>query len=182
MGAEVTALDISPERMARVGENLQRLGLGAEIVVADALDYAPREKFDAILLDAPCSATGTFRRHPEVVFSRGEKDIAGRVKLQRSLIEKAATLLKPGGRLVYAVCSLEAEEGEDQLGWIKETLPGLAPEPVTPALCEGWGEAITPQGTLRTHPALEVPGGVEGSMDGFFAMRLRLAGHFKGLW
>lgn len=175
MGAEVTALDIAPERMVRVSENLQRLGLGAEIVVADALDYAPPETFDAILLDAPCSATGTFRRHPEVVFSRGEKDIAGRVRLQRSLIEKAATLLKPGGRLVYAVCSLEAEEGEDQIGWIKEALPGLALEPVTPALCGGWGEAVTPQGTLRTHPALKLPGGVEGSMDGFFAMRLRLA-------
>lgn len=172
-GADVTALDISGERMARVSENLARLGLSVEIVIADALDYAPAEKYDAILLDAPCSATGTFRRHPEVILSRDETDIAGRVALQRVLIEKAAGLLKPGGRLVYAVCSLEAEEGEDQLDWVRQALPALAFEPVTPVTIGGWAAAISGEGALRTHPGLAVPGAAGGSMDGFFATRFR---------
>lgn len=174
IGAEVTALDISPERMARVSENLARLGLSAKIVISDALDYTPAEKYDAILLDAPCSATGTFRRHPEVVLSRNEGDIAGRVALQRALIEKAAGLLKPGGRLVYAVCSLEAEEGEDQLGWVRQALPGLAFVPVTPDAIEAWPAAISGEGALRTHPGLAIPGTAGGAMDGFFAARFRL--------
>lgn len=173
MGAEVTALDISPERMVRVGDNLDRLGLKADLVTADALAYAPTEKFDAILLDAPCSATGTFRRHPEVVFSRSEKDIAGRVRVQRALLEKAAGLLKPGGRLVYAVCSLEAEEGEEHLDWAAEALPDLVFEPLAPAEIGGWTEAVSAPGVLRTHPGLEVPGPASGTLDGFFAARFR---------
>lgn len=172
MGADVTALDISPERMARVEENLLRLGLGAEIVVADALAYSPGQKFDAVLLDAPCSATGTFRRHPEVVFSRSEKDIGGRVALQRALLQKAATLLKPGGRLVYAVCSLEAEEGEDQRGWAKTALPFLGEAPFEEADFEGWSAPLVGGGTMRTHPGLAIPGAGTGTLDGFFAMRL----------
>lgn len=172
IGAKVTALDISPERMVRVEENLARLGLSAEIVVADALKYEPVEKFDAILLDAPCSATGTFRRHPEVLVSRSERDIAGRVKLQRALLEKATSLLKPGGRLVYAVCSLEAEEGENQLDWALEALPDMTHQQFSAADFEGWGDALGERGTLRTHPALAVPGKANGTMDGFFAMRL----------
>src|SRR5690606_24191548 len=106
-GAEVTALDISAERMERVAANLDRLGLAAELVVGDALDYRPGPVFDAVLLDAPCSATGTFRRHPEVLWHRDEKGIAERVALQRKMLAHAAGLVKPGGRLVYCVCSLE---------------------------------------------------------------------------
>ncbi|WP_196260214.1 RsmB/NOP family class I SAM-dependent RNA methyltransferase [Pelagibacterium limicola] len=170
-GAAVTALDISLERMKRVEENLLRLGLDAEIVVADALKYEPGKKFDAVLLDAPCSATGTLRRHPEVVFSRSKKDVAGRVALQRALIEKAAGLLKPGGRLVYAVCSLEAEEGEAQLDWVRDSVEGLIFDPVRAEEIESWTEALNAAGALRTHPALTVPGEAGGTLDGFFAAR-----------
>lgn len=171
LGAHVTALDISPERMARVEDNLARLGLLAEIVVADALTYEPVEKFDAILLDAPCSATGTFRRHPEVLSSRTERDIAGRVSLQRALLTKAAAMLKPGGRLVYAVCSLEAQEGENQLDWALNALPGLKHVPIDASEFDGWQGAVGARGIMRTHPALAVPGEAGGTMDGFFAMR-----------
>ena len=101
-------------RVERLRSNLERLGYAAELVTADALDYAPDALFDGVLLDAPCSATGTFRRHPEVVWHRNPADIAGRVALQRRLIARAADCLKPGGVLIYCVCSLEPEEGEAQ--------------------------------------------------------------------
>lgn len=172
MGATVTALDISAERMGRVADNLRRLGLKAELVVADALTYAPDQTFDAVLLDAPCSATGTFRRHPEVVFSRSEADIGGRVALQRALLEKAASLLEPGGRLVYAVCSLEAEEGEGQHDWARTALPHLEHTPFTQDDFEGWSAPLAANGTMRTHPGLPIPGPGVGTLDGFFAMRL----------
>lgn len=170
-GADVTALDIAPERMERVGENLARLGLSARLVTGDVLGYAPGETYDAVLLDAPCSATGTFRRHPEVVISRSETDIAGRVALQRRMLEKAAELLKPGGRLVYAVCSLEAQEGEDQLEWIGQALPMLTLDPIGAQELDGWNAAVTAPGVLRVHPGLDLPGGVDGALDGFFAAR-----------
>jgi 16S rRNA (cytosine967-C5)-methyltransferase len=175
-GARVTALDIAADRMERVGQNLARLGLEAEIVVADALKYSPADKFDAVLLDAPCSATGTFRRHPEVVFSRSEKDIAGRVGLQRALIGKAAGFLKPGGRLLYAVCSLEAEEGEGQLDWAKIALAGFTPAPFAKGDFDGWTAPMTSQGAMRVHPGMTVPGAAGGTLDGFFAMRMVKSG------
>jgi len=172
VGAEVTALDIDAARMARVGENLARLGFAAEIVTADALDYAPAAPFDAVLLDAPCSATGTFRRHPEVLFQRNASGIAERAALQRRMIERAAALLAPGGTLVYCVCSLEAEEGEDQAGWIR-TAPhlGLDHVPIAASEVAGWSEAITEAGDLRTHPGLAIPSPASGTLDGFFATR-----------
>src|SRR5690606_28141394 len=142
LGAEVTALDISAERMERVRANLDRLGLSAEIVVGDGLAYSPGPVFDAILLDAPCSATGTFRRHPEVLRHRDEKGIAERVALQRQMLAHAAGLLKPGGRLVYCVCSLEREEGEDHLDWAHSALKELSADPVRPAELDGWAAPI----------------------------------------
>ena len=145
------------------------------MVQADGTTYEPRQKFDAVLLDAPCSATGTFRRHPEVVWHRSARDIAGRVALQRRFISHAATLLVPGGTLVYCVCSLEPEEGEAQAHWIAENLPDLMPEPVAPGELPGLETAVTANGWVRTHPAIQVgdSGGKDGTLDGFFVARFR---------
>src|SRR5690606_34775348 len=110
-GWQVTALDINDRRLDRLRENLSRTGLAADVVVADALTWEPAESFDAILLDAPCTATGTARRHPDVLHRIGERQISEMAELQATLIERAAAWLSTGGRLVYAVCSLEQEEG-----------------------------------------------------------------------
>lgn len=167
-GYAVTALDNDAQRLARVKTNLDRLGYRADLVTADATAYEAATPFDAILLDAPCSATGTFRRHPEVLWHRSEADIAARVTLQRRMLLKAWGNLAPGGTLVYAVCSLERAEGEEQMRWALDTLPGIALRPITPGpgLPEG---AVTADGALRTHAALTLP--VSGGMDGFFAAR-----------
>lgn len=172
-GYKVTALDNDPVRLERVGQNLARLALTAELVEGDATSFVPAEKFDAVLLDAPCSATGTFRRHPEVIWHRSPKDVAGRVALQRSMLERAAACLNPGGVLVYCVCSLESEEGEAQAEWVAKTLPDLVPDPIRPGprLPEG---SVTEKGYLRTHPGLALL--VAGGMDGFFAARFRRKG------
>src|SRR5690606_11851811 len=113
-GARVTAVDSSPFRLDRLSDNLARLGLEAEIVAADAAAWAPGRLFDAVLLDAPCSATGTIRRHPDVAHLKREADIAGLAALQWRLLAHAAELVRPGGALIYCTCSLEREEGEDQ--------------------------------------------------------------------
>jgi 16S rRNA (cytosine967-C5)-methyltransferase len=170
-GYAVTALDRDPDRMARLATNLERLGYTADRVTADAFDYAPSVPFDAILLDAPCSATGTFRRHPEVAWHRDPADIAGRVALQRRLIARAADWLKPGGTLVYCVCSLEPEEGEAQAAWALGK--GLEAVPISAAELDGWAAPVTKEGFVRTHPALTVPGAAGGTLDGFFVARLR---------
>ena len=116
-GAHVVSLDKSESRSARIHENLSRLQLTAEVVVADAMEYSPAELFDVVVLDAPCSATGTWRRHPEVVHITTEDDIAELALMQRVLLERAWGWVKPGGRLLYCTCSLEREEGEDQRDW-----------------------------------------------------------------
>ncbi|AEQ53214.1 RsmB/NOP family class I SAM-dependent RNA methyltransferase [Pelagibacterium halotolerans] len=170
-GADVTALDISADRMERVRANLGRLGLDAEIVVADALDYAQGPVFDAVLLDAPCSATGTFRRHPEVLLHRNAQGIAERVALQRKMLAHAASLLKPGGRLVYCVCSLEADEGEAQMAWVRSNLPELEALRVVADDLDGWGTSLTPQGAVRLIPSMALPNGIDGGLDGFFIAR-----------
>lgn len=163
-GARVTAVDKSPARLARVRENLERTKLSAEVIAADALEFrAPA--FDAILLDAPCSSTGTLRRHPDVAWLRRPTDIRALSELQAKLIDAAAGLLKPGGTLVYAVCSLEPEEGEGAVagalarGWRRAPLPELA----------GVGPFVTDDGDLRTLPAQWAKA---GGLDGFFAARL----------
>ena len=120
-GYWVSALDNDPARVVRLHANLTRLDYRAELLTADGLTYSTDEPFDGVLLDAPCSATGTFRRHPEVIWHRDASDIAGRVALQRGFIERAALLLKPGGTLIYCVCSLEPEEGEQQADWIAKS-------------------------------------------------------------
>lgn len=174
-GYRVTALDNDPVRLERLRDNLKRLGMVAEVVTADGTSYQPRQPFDGILLDAPCSATGTFRRHPEVVWHRSTKDIASRVALQRRFISHAAKLLAPGGVLVYCVCSLEPEEGEEQARWIATTMPDLEPMPISADELGGYPEALLEAGAVRSHPAipLGISGGKPGTLDGFFVARFR---------
>ena len=170
-GARVTAIDLSPQRLSRLAGNLARVGLEAETAAADALDWQPPAPLDAVLLDAPCSATGTIRRHPELPLIRDGAMIPELVRLQARLIDHAVSLLKPGGRLVYAVCSLHPAEGEGQLAAALARHPGLAVEPPAPA---HWpAEWITPQGAIRTRPDHwpEL-----GGLDGFFIVRLRRRG------
>jgi 16S rRNA (cytosine967-C5)-methyltransferase len=172
-GHDVTALDNDPQRLERLRGNLQRLGYAARIVEADGLQFRSETPFAGVLLDAPCSATGTLRRHPEVVWHRSAGDIAGRVALQRRFITSAVANLQSGGSLVYCVCSLEAGEGEAQAHWIAEKQPELIPDPVTPEELEGFAAAVTPSGAVRTHPALPAPGTSGGTVDGFFIARFR---------
>ena len=170
-GYAVTALDHDPGRVGRLVTNLTRLGYAPDIVTADFLGYTPDTPFDGVLLDAPCSATGTFRRHPEVVWHRDAADIAGRVALQRRLIERAVACLNPGGVLVYGVCSLEPEEGESQARWALGQ--GLELVPISAAELDGWADPVTKEGFVRTHPGLTVPGEKGGTLDGFFVARFR---------
>ncbi len=171
-GARVTAVDRSAARLARVAENLSRLKLAAETVAADALEWQGGP-FDAVLLDAPCSSTGTIRRHPDVPWLKSEADLAVLTSLQQRLLDHAATLLKPGGRLVYCVCSLEPEEGERQIADLLTRDPHLSRVPLTPAEVCGRAEFITADGDLRTLPLhLPDPDPRWGGLDGFYAARL----------
>jgi 16S rRNA (cytosine967-C5)-methyltransferase len=172
-GYAVTALDNDSQRLARLVQNLDRLGYAAETVLADAASFAPAVPFDAVLLDAPCSATGTFRRHPEVAWHRDAADIAGRVAVQRRLLANAAGCLAPGGVLVYCVCSLEPEEGEAQAAWAAGAIAGLEPLPIAAGEFGPLGDAVTPAGHLRTHPAMALPAPATGTLDGFFSARFR---------
>jgi 16S rRNA (cytosine967-C5)-methyltransferase len=165
-GWKVTALESSKRRLDLLKDNLKRTGLKASPVRADALEWEPKHRFDAILIDAPCTATGTCRRHPDVLHRIGARQIPEMVELQRALAAKAAGWLNPGGVMVYAVCSLEAEEGEKQAAWIDAEL-GLTPKPITAAELPA-GLAPTPEGWLRTHPGM-LPD--EGGLDGFFVAR-----------
>ncbi|MBA4051532.1 MAG: SAM-dependent methyltransferase, partial [Erythrobacter sp.] len=165
-GWKVTALDMSKRRLDLLKDNLKRTGLKASPVRADALTWEPKHRFDAILIDAPCTATGTCRRHPDVLHRIGKGQVAEMVELQRSLAAKAAEWLNPGGVLVYAVCSLEAEEGEEQGAWIDANY-SLAPMPITAEELPA-GLAPTPEGWLRTHPGMLAE---QGGLDGFFVGR-----------
>ena len=170
-GAEVLAVDRSAKRLERLAENLVRLHLKAETKALDA-EKLDAEPFDAILLDAPCSATGTIRRHPDVAWTKSEEDIRKLSGLQTRLLDKAAGLLKPGGRLVYCTCSLEAEEGERQADAFLARHPGFARHPVTPDEIGGLTECITPQGDIRTLPSqLALNDHDRSGLDGFFVAR-----------
>jgi 16S rRNA (cytosine967-C5)-methyltransferase len=170
-GAAVTAVERDPKRAARLQENLTRLRLPAELVVADALRWVPGGgPFDAILLDAPCTATGTIRRHPDVPHLKRPKDVGAAAALQRELLAAAARLLAPGGRLVLATCSLQAEEGEAHLAAAADL--GLALDPVRAEELPGLAGALTPEGAVRTRPDLWA---AQGGMDGFFMARFRKA-------
>jgi 16S rRNA (cytosine967-C5)-methyltransferase len=166
-GAQVTALDISAPRMARIAENLARTGLSATLVTADALHWQPETPFDAILLDAPCSASGTIRRHPDLTFLKDGSEIAPLARLQAQLLDRALTWLKPGGRLVFCTCSLLPEEGETQLDSALTRHPTLKTDrPSLQGIDPAW---ITPQGGLRLRPDYWAK---IGGMDGFFMVRL----------
>lgn len=163
LGAKVTALDISTPRMARLQQNLARTGLAASCVVQDALVYQPSELFDAIMLDAPCSATGTIRRHPELPYLKDGSEIEGLVALQVQLIDRALAMLGPKGRLVFATCSLLPAEGESQLDAMMARHRGLQ---VSPPKMAGIDPAwITTKGALRLRPDYWAD---RGGMDGFF--------------
>lgn len=163
-GWQVTALDSSAHRLERLRENMARTGLSAEVIHGDALIWQAPEPFDAVLIDAPCTATGTCRRHPDVIHRIGERQIAEMAELQARMIQRATGWVRPGGRLVYAVCSLETAEGEGQAARV-----ALTPDPVTADELPA-GLVPTPEGWLRTDPAMlaEV-----GGMDGFFIARWR---------
>lgn len=169
-GAAVTAVDRNGQRLKRVGENLKRIGLSAEVVEADAAAWADSRLFDAVLLDAPCSATGTFRRHPDVLWVASPKDVANLAAVQSRLLDSAARRVKPGGRLVYCVCSLEPEEGEGQVAAFLARTPQLALDPVAP------GEGGAPEASLRADGTLRIlPQHRTGGMDGFYIARFRRA-------
>ncbi len=163
-GWKVTALDASPKRLDRMRENLTRTGLEAELVHADALDWEPPQRFDAVLLDAPCTATGTCRRHPDVLHRIGPRAIGEMAELQARLLERAADWIAPGGRLIYAVCSLEHEEGEVQAARLSLPIDPIAGSELPASL------APSANGWLRTDPAMLTE---HGGLDGFFIARWR---------
>ena len=171
-GAKVTAIDVSKARLERLKANLGRLKLDATVIAADILEYEPNERFDAILLDAPCSATGTIRRHPEVSWNRRPEDIAVFAERQAILLRRAADWLAPGGILVYCTCSLESLEGEDQITAFLADRPDFMRVPVRETET-GIPGSVTPTGDLRTLPSmLPADPASHGGLDGFFAARL----------
>lgn len=167
-GAMVTAVERDPARIDRLTANLARWDLHADVITADATEWMPSEPFDAVLLDAPCSATGTIRRHPDVARVKRPRDVQAVVQTQDKLLEAAAGMLRRGGRLIYAVCSLQPEEGAARIDALSGKA-GLRPDPFRPDELAALPEALTREGFLRTHPGLWRE---RGGMDGFFAARL----------
>ena len=167
-GHRVTAVDQSESRLKRLRENLDRTGLDAQLIAADALKWNPDQTFDAIILDAPCSATGTFRRHPEVLYRARPAIIRESAELQRQLLDRAAAWLKPGGELVYSVCSLEPDEGEAVITAFLDASPDFA---INPPKSGELPDFVTPdeRGRVRVLPGLLES---EGGLDGFFFARL----------
>ncbi|MGQ0484632.1 MAG: RsmB/NOP family class I SAM-dependent RNA methyltransferase [Hyphomicrobiales bacterium] len=172
-GARVTAVDISAQRVARLRENLQRTKLEAEVIVGDLLAFDPPEKFDAVLLDAPCSATGTIRRHPDLPYVKSPVQIKELEALQRRMLDEAAQLLKPDGILVYCTCSLEPAEGQDQSARFLSANPTFSAVAVAPGEAGIESHFITAAGNLRTLPFMPI--GAALGLDGFFAARLTLS-------
>jgi 16S rRNA (cytosine967-C5)-methyltransferase len=174
-GAEVTAIDRSESRLARLRENLRRLGLTATLVCADATEWQA-DPFDAVLLDAPCSSTGTIRRHPDIPWLKSETDIAALADLQRRLLDRAVALTKPGGYLVFCTCSLESEEGEQVITDLLDRDPHVARQPIVADEIAGLDGLLTPAGDLRTLPChWPDPDSRMAGLDGFYAVRLQRA-------
>jgi 16S rRNA (cytosine967-C5)-methyltransferase len=175
-GARVTAVDRSPARMARLRDNLTRLSLEAESVVADGaewLDQNHGEGFDGILIDAPCTSTGTIRRHPDIGWLRQESDIAPLAATQKRLLQKAVAALKPGGTLVYCTCSLEPEEGEQAIAELLRSETAVQRLPIESGEVAGLNEILTAEGDLRTLPChLPHQDPRLAGLDGFYAARL----------
>ena len=173
MGADVTAVDKSDKRLDRLRENLERTGQIAHIVVADGKDYMPEDgegQFDAVLLDAPCSATGTFRRHPDVLFNKSHTDIGKLASLQGKLLKAAARHVKPGGWLIYCTCSLQPEEGEAQIAPFLKVRTDFRLNPILTETDLDDLQVVTPDGFARSLPHFLIK---KGGMDGFFIARLQ---------
>lgn len=168
-GARVLAIDSAGPRLKITAENLQRTKLSAETIKADILTWTPPLLADAILLDAPCTATGTIRRHPDILWSKREEEIDALAAIQAKMIDRSVAALKPGGVLVYATCSLQPEEGERQIDAALARHGDMARMPLTRDDVPGLPEAITSAGDLRTLPSMRAE---TGGMDGFFAARL----------
>ena len=169
-GAAVTALDRSSQRLERVRANLKRTGLTAQTVTGDAGTWGADKTFDAVLLDAPCSATGTFRRNPDLLWTVRPGDIADLAAVQARLIDAAADRVKPGGRMIYSVCSLETEEGEAQIRGFLDRRPDFTLVPMTPGEGGAPPASLAPEGWLRI-----LPHHLEGGIDGFFIARFHRA-------
>lgn len=169
-GCEVTAVDTSPKRLERVRENMARVGVDATVVRADALTWRPERKLDAVLLDAPCSSTGTIRRHPDLPYLKEAEDIKRLSERQRAMLKAAADMLKPGGVLVYSVCSLDADEGEAVVDAVLAEDPTLVREPIPASLLGGAMEFLNTRCDLRTLPSHWAD---RGGLDGFYAALLR---------
>ena len=175
-GGNVTALDMSASRLKRLNANFARLGLEAQTVVSSLFDWRPAEQFDAILLDAPCSSTGTIRRHPDVAWTKKPDDIVKLAELQFRMVAHAATLLKPGGVLVFSNCSLLGMEGEALFERVKAEVPDLRADPVSALELPGLEALINADGCLRSTPAdLDFGDPALSGMDGFFAARFILS-------
>lgn len=172
-GAQVVAVEISRTRLARIGENLRRLGLHAVLEEADATTWQPDEPLPFILLDAPCSATGTLRRHPDVAWLKSADDLPALMALQDRLLEHAVAALAPGGTLVYATCSLLPEEGSQRIERLLSSGAPLARRPIEPQEVGGLAELLTAEGDLRSLPCHLAE---RGGLDGFYACRLVKAG------
>jgi 16S rRNA (cytosine967-C5)-methyltransferase len=168
----VTAIDRSAERLKMLAANLARLNLRASIVVADVMNLKA-EPFDAILVDAPCLGTGTIRRHPDIAWTKKPHDLVALTALQARLLDKAAELVKPGGRIVYCTCSLEPEENEMQISALLRRNPFLSRDPITAGEVGGLPELLNGNGELRTLPS-HLPASEPrlAGLDGFFAARL----------
>jgi 16S rRNA (cytosine967-C5)-methyltransferase len=169
-GAQVTAVDMGELRMERLAENMNRLGLTVKTVVADALEWRPEALVDAVLLDAPCSATGTIRRHPDVPWTKTTGAVRSLLPIQSELMDAAAEMVRPGGMLIYACCSLQPEEGPAQAAAFLKRRPDFVRAPISLDDLPGLpAEAITEQGDLRTLPSFWAD---RGGMDGFYGVRL----------
>lgn len=171
-GAQVIAVDRSEKRLERLGENLKRVGLekSVSVKVADGSTWQPDEKVDVVLLDVPCSATGTIRRHPDLMHLKTEKDIEGLKDIQRRLMMNAANMVKPDGVLLYCTCSLQKAEGEEQVAWFLEQNKGFKRMPVALEEVGGMAELVNADGALRIFPYSLAE---QGGMDGFFVVRLK---------
>ena len=165
-GGDVLAVEQSKTRLKRLESNLARLGLPADTLCTDLLNIDEAESFDAILLDAPCSSTGTTRRHPDVLWTKDAGDIAKLAALQEKLLRHAVTLLKPGGLLVFSNCSIDPSEGEDVVDRVLADMPELRLVAINPSDWPGLETAITPRGEFRTTPAMLAK---QGGLDGFYA-------------
>lgn len=169
LGARVTAVDRSEKRLRRLMRNIERLGLSASTVTADATEWQPPVLADAILLDPPCTSTGTIRRHPDILHLKSRNDIAKLSDLQSKLLSGAAKMVKPGGTLIYCTCSMQREECEDVVARFLDTASSFQRKAITPEDVGGLGDLVTSNGDLRTLPFHLAD---KGGLDGFYAARL----------